>query len=354
MTPAYYERVRQELEASKAYLAEELVKLDFTVFPSYANFMLARLPAGILNDQDGRKGVWSLLVEEGIYVRNKSVMYPDTDLCHDMLRITPGHEEGVRAVHRRPEKDIESVQVKAAMSTYQAVRESFIDYIDKNKYKIGDRLPSENELAKILRVSRVTFREAIRQLREDGFLYSRRGSGTYVSGNLKQIAGTLDENSGLTQDDHGSRLTGRVSAKYETELIHASPMARRQAQGEERLRDRTPETRQDGGRQADRVFPGSSESPGGNDISLAGRKNRVAVRNDRAERHHHRKQLRRAQSGELHQRAVLKSCRTRSGSPILVLKQVIVDQKGSPLFYGEDYFRPDCFVFSINRKRGET
>ena len=88
--PAYYEGVRKELEASKAYLAEEMAKLGLTVFPSYANFMLARLPAGILNDRDGRRGVWSLLVEEGIYVRNKSVMYPDTDLCHDMLRITPG------------------------------------------------------------------------------------------------------------------------------------------------------------------------------------------------------------------------------------------------------------------------
>jgi len=88
--PGYYARVRQELEASKTYLAEELVKLGLTVFPSYANFMLARLPAGIINDCNGRKGVWSLLVSEGIYIRNKSVMYPDTDLCHDMLRITPG------------------------------------------------------------------------------------------------------------------------------------------------------------------------------------------------------------------------------------------------------------------------
>jgi DNA-binding GntR family transcriptional regulator len=42
------------------------------------------------------------------------------------------------------------------------------------------------------------------------------------------------------------------------------------------------------------------------------------------------------------------------GGPILALKQVLVDQKGSPLFYGEDYFRPDCFVFSINRKRSEA
>jgi histidinol-phosphate aminotransferase len=88
--PGYYAKVRQELEASKTYLAEELVKLGLTVFPSYANFMLARLPEGIINDHDGKKGVWSLLVAEGIYIRNKSVMYPDTDLCHDMLRITPG------------------------------------------------------------------------------------------------------------------------------------------------------------------------------------------------------------------------------------------------------------------------
>jgi histidinol-phosphate/aromatic aminotransferase/cobyric acid decarboxylase-like protein len=56
--------------------------------------MLARLPIGILNDSNGRKGVWSRLVDEGIYVRNKSVMYPDTDLCHDVMRISPGDREG--------------------------------------------------------------------------------------------------------------------------------------------------------------------------------------------------------------------------------------------------------------------
>jgi histidinol-phosphate aminotransferase len=91
--PGYYDEVRRELEASKAYLDRELSKLGCTVFPSYANFMLARLPAGILNDREGRKGVWSLLVEQGIYVRNKSVMYPDTDLCRDMIRVTPGRME---------------------------------------------------------------------------------------------------------------------------------------------------------------------------------------------------------------------------------------------------------------------
>ena len=92
----YYDRVRKDLEESKAYLAREMEKMGLTVFPSYSNFMLARLPPGILNDCNGRKGVWSLLVDEGIYIRNKSVMYPDTNLCHDIMRISPGDMAGAK------------------------------------------------------------------------------------------------------------------------------------------------------------------------------------------------------------------------------------------------------------------
>jgi DNA-binding FadR family transcriptional regulator len=47
---------------------------------------------------------------------------------------------------------------------------------------VGDRLPPERELAEALQVSRVTLREAIRALREAGYLESRRGrtGGTFV------------------------------------------------------------------------------------------------------------------------------------------------------------------------------
>ena len=53
----------------------------------------------------------------------------------------------------------------------------------------GDRLPPERELAERLQVSRVTLREAIRALREAGFLESRRGrtGGTFVLANARSV-----------------------------------------------------------------------------------------------------------------------------------------------------------------------
>jgi len=89
----YYEDVRRKIEESRKYLTKELEKLKIEVFPSYTNFMLARLPPGILNDNNGKKGVWSRLVDKGFYLRNKSVMYEGTDICHDMVRITIGKME---------------------------------------------------------------------------------------------------------------------------------------------------------------------------------------------------------------------------------------------------------------------
>jgi DNA-binding GntR family transcriptional regulator len=54
----------------------------------------------------------------------------------------------------------------------------------------GERLPPERELAERLQVSRVTLHEAIRALREAGYLESRRGrtGGTFVLPNARLLA----------------------------------------------------------------------------------------------------------------------------------------------------------------------
>jgi len=52
--------------------------------------------------------------------------------------------------------------------------------IYNNKYKIGDKLPVENDLAQMFRVSRITVREAVRKLSIMGILDVRQGDGTFV------------------------------------------------------------------------------------------------------------------------------------------------------------------------------
>ena len=49
-----------------------------------------------------------------------------------------------------------------------------------DKYQPGDKLPVENELAQLFSVSRVTVREAIKQLNTLGIVDVRQGDGTFV------------------------------------------------------------------------------------------------------------------------------------------------------------------------------
>jgi len=49
------------------------------------------------------------------------------------------------------------------------------------EFTVGDRLPSEPELARELGVSRSSLRAAITLLEEDGLVWRRHGSGTYVT-----------------------------------------------------------------------------------------------------------------------------------------------------------------------------
>lgn len=52
--------------------------------------------------------------------------------------------------------------------------------IANGDYAVGGKLPTENELADLMAVSRPIVREALSRLRNDGMVVSRRGSGTYV------------------------------------------------------------------------------------------------------------------------------------------------------------------------------
>lgn len=75
----------------------------------------------------------------------------------------------------------ESHKPDASKSQSALVIEGIENLIADGRLSPGDRLPVESELAEQLGVSRGSLREGIRALSAMGVLYTRQGSGTYVS-----------------------------------------------------------------------------------------------------------------------------------------------------------------------------
>ena len=64
---------------------------------------------------------------------------------------------------------------------YEEIVAKIKEMIGKGRFKAGDQLPVERELAEMFRVSRSSVREAIRSLESQGLLESRQGDGTYIA-----------------------------------------------------------------------------------------------------------------------------------------------------------------------------
>lgn len=71
-------------------------------------------------------------------------------------------------------------KVVAGRTLYEQVVEQIKSMIAQGVYHKGDMLPSEKELIESTGVSRITVREALRQLSEAGVIETRRGKGSFV------------------------------------------------------------------------------------------------------------------------------------------------------------------------------
>src|SRR5689334_11481239 len=84
----------------------------------------------------------------------------------------------------------------------------------------GERLPAERDLAERLQVSRVTLREAIRALREAGYLESRRGrtGGTFVLPGARSSAGPEGPKNSKTRQSSNVVGTQRTRSSRTVDL----------------------------------------------------------------------------------------------------------------------------------------
>lgn len=69
---------------------------------------------------------------------------------------------------------------------YIRIHDAIKKEIDRGTWQIGQRLPSERDLADVYEVSRMTLRQAMTLLVEEGILERRVGSGTYVASHRVQ------------------------------------------------------------------------------------------------------------------------------------------------------------------------
>lgn len=70
---------------------------------------------------------------------------------------------------------------RSSVPLYTQIHAKLREKIDSNDLEAGAAVPSERELAEIYGVSRMTARQALNALRNDGLVYQERGIGTFVS-----------------------------------------------------------------------------------------------------------------------------------------------------------------------------
>ncbi len=67
---------------------------------------------------------------------------------------------------------------------YSRISDQICDYIAENKIEKEEKLPSERELAGLLKVSRNSIREALRELENHGVVRVEAGRGSFVTGEV--------------------------------------------------------------------------------------------------------------------------------------------------------------------------
>src|SRR5260370_13733399 len=81
---------------------------------------------------------------------------------------------------------------------YYQLREIMRERIRSGEWKPGDLIPSERELGETYGISRMTARQAITDLVNEGLFYRERGKGTFVS--QRKVTHQLIHLTGFTED----------------------------------------------------------------------------------------------------------------------------------------------------------
>ena len=119
----------------------------------------------------------------------------------------------------------EIINEKSRIPKYLQIQGWIEEMINKERFRIGDRLPSEAKLAALCGVNRNTIRQAISELVDRGLLTTKNGVGTFISSRIpEQPKYTLDHISSSSEDIRsagytpGTRLISKRTIEADSEL----------------------------------------------------------------------------------------------------------------------------------------
>lgn len=101
--------------------------------------------------------------------------------------------------------------ISSARNLQDEVVQAVLNYIRSKELKIGDRLPSQDEFADLLNISRATFREAMAHLRAQGVIQQVQGVGTFVARDLSLASINAEVNLSITDIILDQRMEPGIS-----------------------------------------------------------------------------------------------------------------------------------------------
>jgi GntR family transcriptional regulator len=229
-----------------------------------------------------------------------------------------------------------------------AVRDELALRLSKGTIAPGDRLPPEPELAAELGVSRPTLREALRSLEEDGLVTRRRGAGTFAT-HHPRLRNNLDVNFGVTAAIRAAGMRAGTShteirtepaSDEEIEALDLEPGGSIVALERVRTADGRPVVYS-----RDVV---STTLMRADELAVLGEGSVYELLARRAGREvqHGVVTLEPVAAG----RKLARALEVRTGTLLLLLRQVDYDRQGAPVLLSHEHHLADAFEFSVVRR----
>lgn len=233
---------------------------------------------------------------------------------------------------------------------FAVVRKELEIWLEKEGYRPGSRLPSEEKLSQLFDVSRVTIREALRTMQEDGIVVRSHGKGTFVAD--RRIRSILETNIGVTEmmETMGYRsgtLEKRIRKKEAT-LFLADKLKIKKGSSVilvERVRtaDRRPVVYS-----VDVVPEWILSSKGTNTKELRQYESVYSFLEERCEQDIRDST---AQLSAVSSPRIAKKLNLQKDTAFFRVEQVDTDQNDQPVVYSREYFLGGIFEFKVRRRR---